>query len=168
MEALKYRMTPPEDNDPGDRFNLGRFVAQENIFAVALSELRQGRKESHWMWFIFPQAAGLGRSSTAIKYAISSLDEARAYLSHAVLGPRLLECCRAILAVQGKSASEIMGYPDDLKLRSSMTLFSLVAGSHSEFRDVLAKYFGGREDERTRELLEVAHKSDAVPRSGTS
>ena len=148
-------MRSPQSHDPSDRFNLLRFVsAQEQIFEVALSELRQGRKESHWMWFIFPQLAGLGRSTTAIKYGIKTLDEARAYLNHTVLGPRVLECCRAILSVQGKSASEIMGYPDDLKLRSSMTLFSLVAGSHSEFGEVISKYFGGRQDERTRELLD--------------
>ena len=136
---------------PGEiEFNLSRFVsAQEHIFDVALSELRRGRKESHWMWFIFPQLDGLGSSSTARKYAIRSLDEARSYLSHPILGPRLLKCCRAILSVQGKSAANIMGYPDDIKLRSSMTLFSLVAVSDSEFKEVIEKYFAGQKDPRT-------------------
>jgi uncharacterized protein (DUF1810 family) len=142
--------------DQNDTFDLARFVsAQEHSFDVALSELRRGRKESHWMWFIFPQLDGLGNSSTARKYAIRTLDEARAYLSHPVLGPRLLKCCRAILSVQGKSASDIMGYPDDLKLRSSMTIFSLVAAADTEFREVIAKYFGGQIDPRTVELLNL-------------
>ena len=145
-----------ENSDQNDLFNLSRFLsAQEHIFATALSELRRGRKQSHWMWFIFPQIDGLGSSPTAMKYAIKSLDEARAYLNHPILGPRLLDCCRALLSVSGKSVSEIMGYPDDLKLRSSMTLFSLVADSQPELRDVLKKYFGGQEDARTLELLNV-------------
>lgn len=139
---------------PGDPFNLARFVsAQEHVFDVALHELRQGRKESHWMWFIFPQLEGLGSSSMARKYAITSLDEATAYLRHPLLGSRLISCCRALLSVQGKSAWEIMGSPDDLKLRSSMTLFALIANAPPEFREVLEKFFGGGEDPRTRELL---------------
>jgi uncharacterized protein (DUF1810 family) len=139
-----------------DPFDLSRFLsAQESVFETALRELRQGRKASHWMWFIFPQLDGLGTSSMAKKYAISGLEEARAYLRHPVLGPRLLECCRAILSVEGKSASEIMGYPDDMKLRSSMTLFSLVDGSPSEFREVLSKVFEGKPDQRTRQLLSL-------------
>lgn len=143
-----------EKSDQNDPFNLSRFVsAQEHIFGTALSELRRGRKQSHWMWFVFPQIDGLGSSPTAIKYAIKSLDEARAYLSHPMLGPRLLDCCRALLSVGGRSASDIMGYPDDLKLRSSMTLFSLVADSQPEFREVLDKHFGGHQDPRTIELL---------------
>ena len=149
-------MTSHEYSDQDDPFNLTRFVsAQQSTFDVALSELRRGRKESHWIWFIFPQMDGLGSSPTAIRYAIRSQDEARAYLNHSVLGPRLLQCCRAILLVRGKSASEIMGYPDDLKLRSSMTLFSLVTGSHPEFGEVLEKYFEGQPDQRTIELLNV-------------
>jgi len=135
-------------------FALSRFVsAQEPIYDVALAELRKGRKESHWMWFIFPQLAGLGTSSMAREYAIRSLDEARAYLSHPVLGPRLLDCCGALLTVNGRSASEIMGSPDDMKLRSSMTLFSLAGSSHLEFEDVISKYFGGLHDVRTTQLL---------------
>ena len=142
--------------NPNDIFDLTRFItAQEETYDAALSELRRGRKRSHWMWFIFPQVAGLGHSFTSMKYAIRSLDEARAYLNHPVLGPRLRECCRALLAVEGGSASEIMGYPDDLKLRSSMTLFSLVAGDSAEFQEVLARYFDGEPDARTLELLKI-------------
>jgi len=136
-------MTSRKDSEQKDAFNLSRFVsAQKGVFERALAELRRGEKRSHWRWFIFPQLEGLGSSSTARQYAIRSLDEARAYLGHPVLGPRLLECCRALLAVEGMSASEIMGYPEDLKLRSSMTLFSLAAGSPSEFRQVIEKYYG--------------------------
>ncbi|MEO8427665.1 MAG: DUF1810 domain-containing protein [Verrucomicrobiota bacterium] len=149
-------MTSREYCEQNDTFDLSRFVsAQEGIFDGALSELRRGRKESHWMWFIFPQVDGFGKSSTARKYAIRNLDEARSYLSHPVLGPRLLECCRALLSVHGKSASDIMGYPDDIKVRSSMTLFSLAAVSHSEFREVIEKYFEGRLDPGTLGLLKV-------------
>ena len=139
-----------------DPFDLARFIsAQEPTYATALAELRRGRKETHWMWFIFPQVDGLGSSTIARKYAIKSLDEARAYLGHSALGPRLLECCRAILSVQGKSASEIMGFPDDLKLRSSMTLFSLAAGPQEEFSKVIEKYFEGLPDPQTLRLLHV-------------
>ena len=128
-------MEPQEHADASDPFDLARFVsAQEGVFDVTIAELRRGQKRSHWVWFIFPQVQGLGKSLTSNKYAIRSLDEARAYLNHPVLGPRLLECCRAILSVQGKSASEIMGYPDDLKLRSSMTLFALADDSHPGYR----------------------------------
>ncbi len=149
-------MSSHEYSDKEDPFNLLRFVsAQEDVFAVALSELRRGRKESHWMWFIFPQMDGLATSSTARKYAIRSLDEARAYLGHSVLGPRLLECCRAILSVHGKSASDIMGSPDDTKLKSSMTLFSLVTSTQPEFREIIWVYFGGKHDRRTLELLKI-------------
>jgi uncharacterized protein (DUF1810 family) len=140
--------------DQTDPFNLCRFVsAQKGVFDVALAELKAGCKESHWMWFIFPQLEGLGYSSTARKYAIRNLEEARAYLQNSVLGPRLIECCRALLSVNGKSAPEIMGHPDDLKLRSSMTLFSLATGSRTEFEAVLKKYFDGVQDARTIELL---------------
>lgn len=107
------------------------------------------------MWFIFPQIDGLGSSSTAKRYAIKSLNEARAYMNHPVLGPRLLQCCRALLSVQDKSASEIMGYPDDLKLKSSMTLFSLAEPSRSEFNEVLARFFNGQADQRTIALLKA-------------
>jgi uncharacterized protein (DUF1810 family) len=137
-----------------DPFHLDRFVrAQERTYATALDELRRGSKESHWMWFVFPQLAGLGHSAMAREYAIKNLDEAHAYLAHPLLGPRLLECCRALLAVTGKSASEIMGYPDDMKLRSSMMLFSLATTTQPEFNAVLKKFFTGEPDALTFELL---------------
>lgn len=146
-------MSSPESTDP---FNLYRFVfAQEDFFETALYELKRGRKESHWMWFVFPQMAGLGRSSMAQRYGIRNLEEARAYLAHPVLGPRLLDCCRALLAVKGRSASQIMGDPDDVKLRSSMTLFVLASDSQSEFREVLERYFLLQLDQRTLELLHL-------------
>ena len=149
-------MESQEHAEASDPFNLARFVsAQEGVFDVAVAELRRGQKRSHWMWFIFPQVQGLGNSLTSKKYAIRSLDEARAYLKHPLLGPRLLECCSAILSIQGKSASEIMGYPDDLKLRSSMTLFVLADDSHAEFRHVINQYFQGHLDGRTLELLNI-------------
>ena len=139
------------DSDP---FDLSRFVtAQQGVFDVALSELRRGRKESHWMWFVFPQIDGLGTSAMARRYAIASVEEARAYLDHPLLGTRLVECCRAILTIEGLSASDIFGYPDDAKLRSSMTLFAAVGSPHPEFSAVLDKYFGGHADARTIELL---------------
>ncbi len=135
-------------------FNLDRFVsAQTGAYASALAEMRGGRKRTHWIWFIFPQIEGLGHSSTSMHYAISGLDEARAYLGHPVLGPRLIECAEAVLAVEGRTASDIFPYPDDLKLRSSMTLFDLVAEPGSVFGRVLDKYFQGGRDERTLALL---------------
>jgi uncharacterized protein (DUF1810 family) len=137
-----------------DPFDLERFVAaQRPLYATALTELRSGDKRTHWMWFVFPQVIGLGASSTARHYAIRSREEARRYLDHPVLGPRLRECAEAILAVEGRTASDIFGYPDDLKLKSSMTLFAGVEGPGSVFERVLAKYCGGRRCERTLELL---------------
>lgn len=137
-----------------DPFSLERFAsAQEGLYESVCRELKQGRKRSHWMWFIFPQLDGLGRSSTAKHYAIKSLDEAEAYLAHPVLGSRLLECCQLILGVEGKSATDIFGFPDDVKLRSSMTLFAETSDSPSEFQAVIDKYFGGHPDERTIALL---------------
>ena len=124
--------------------SLQRFVdAQQGVYPQALAELRAGSKRSHWMWFVFPQIAGLGSSPTAQRYAIASLDEAREYLAHPVLGPRLRECARAVLEVDGKSAAEILGYPDDLKLRSSMTLFARAADDPEVFTAVLDKYYDG-------------------------
>ena len=139
-----------------DRFNLARFVeAQENSYETALYELGKGKKRSHWIWFIFPQIDGLGTSGTAHKYAIKTTDEARAYLLHPVLGARLLECCEALLNLeQEKSASQIMGHPDDLKLRSSMTLFSLVADTEATFQAVLDRYYDGEPDSRTIAIVE--------------
>jgi uncharacterized protein (DUF1810 family) len=137
-----------------DTFDLERFVrAQEDTFQDALSELKTGRKRTHWMWFIFPQFKGLGYSSTSIRYSIKSLDEAKAYLRHPVLGPRLMECAEAVLAIEGKSASEIFGYPDDMKLKSSMTLFEQAGGEDSLFSRILEKYFRGERDARTLNLL---------------
>ncbi len=138
----------------GDPFELERFVsAQSGAYSRALAELRGGEKRSHWMWFIFPQIEGLGHSSTARHYSIKSIEEARAYLAHPVLGPRLLECAQAVLTVEGRSAADIFGYPDDMKLRSSMTLFAQVSEPDSVFVQVLEKYYHGRQDDRTLELL---------------
>ena len=138
-----------------DRFGLERFVqAQAEVYPRALAELKLGRKRSHWMWFIFPQIDGLGHSSTAKFYAIKSQDEARAYLDHPVLGKRLRECAEALLKIEGKSAAEIFGYPDDLKLRSSMTLFASASAADSVFTRVLDQYFEGEPDQMTLELLQ--------------
>lgn len=135
-------------NDTGDIFDLKRFVtAQEDVYADVCDELRHGRKTSHWMWFIFPQIAGLGFSAMSQKYAISGLDEARAYLAHPVLGPRLIECTR-LVGVSGRSIEEIFGSPDDMKFRSSMTLFAKAQGE-GVFGEAIERYCGGRMDEAT-------------------
>jgi uncharacterized protein (DUF1810 family) len=137
-----------------DRYNLQRFVdAQGPVIEQVFRELRAGRKNSHWMWFIFPQLRGLGRSPMAVKYAIVSREEADAYLRHEVLGPRLRECTRLVNLVEGKSVSEIFGYPDDLKFHSSMTLFANVASDEEIFTDALDKYFSGQLDPLTMEEL---------------
>jgi uncharacterized protein (DUF1810 family) len=137
-------------DDPHD---LQRFVdAQAGVFERALAELSAGAKRSHWMWFIFPQVAGLGFSAMAQRYAIGSKLEAEAYLAHPVLGQRLIACARAVLAVEGRSAHEIFGSPDDLKFRSSMTLFDAVAPD-GIFAEALRKYFDGRPDDATLEAL---------------
>jgi uncharacterized protein (DUF1810 family) len=142
--------------DRNDLYDLTRFIrAQERVYADVLAELRGGQKLTHWMWFIFPQIDGLGNSSTTKYYAIKSIDEARQYLSHPVLGPRLLECAETVLAIRGRSVSEIFGYPDDLKLRSSMTLFACVAGPDSVFDRVLDGCFPGERDARTLQLLKT-------------
>ncbi len=140
----------------GDPFGLHRFIeAQERIYGSVLSELGNGQKRSHWMWFIFPQIAGLGHSSTSIHYSIKSVQEARAYLEHPVLGARLVECARVLLDVEGRSASAIFGYPDDMKLRSSMTLFASVAGDpRSVFVQVLDRYFKGERDDATIGIMQ--------------
>jgi uncharacterized protein (DUF1810 family) len=137
-----------------DPFDLQRFVdAQEQVYDRVLGELRAGRKRSHWIWFIFPQVAGLGSSQTAARYAISSLDEARAYLRHALLGPRLHECAQLVNAVQGRSIGEIFGSPDDLKVRSSMTLFARATDDNRDFVQLLERYYDGGEDPLTLEKL---------------
>ena len=133
--------------------DLSRFVkAQEHDYAQALREIRAGRKRSHWMWYIFPQIQGLGFSSTAQYYAIRDLNEAKAYLAHPVLGPRLKEISEALLELDGLSAHEIFGYPDDLKLRSCMTLFRMADLNCKVFEQVLEKYYDGEPDRRTVEL----------------
>lgn len=128
-------------------------AAQAPVYIRVVAELRAGRKQSHWMWFIFPQIAGLGHSATAQRYAIASLDEARAYLAHDILGPRLKECAALVVAVQGRTIEEIFGFPDDLKFHSSMTLFARAAPEEVVFREVLIKYFGGEEDRATMERI---------------
>lgn len=134
--------------------DLERFTrAQEHDYARALSEIQAGRKRSHWMWYIFPQLAGLGMSSTSQFYAIDDLDEAAAYLEHPVLGPRLLEISGALLELDTDNASAVFGWPDDLKLHSCMTLFHRAAPAEPVFTQVLDKFFGGREDLQTLRLL---------------
>ena len=133
-----------------DPFDLQRFVdAQARVYSSVLDELQAGRKRSHWIWFIFPQVAGLGSSPTAARYAISSLDEAGAYLRHDVLGPRLHECTQLVNAVQGRSIGQIFGSPDDLKVRSSMTLFARATQDNSDFVELLTRYYDGEEDPLT-------------------
>jgi uncharacterized protein (DUF1810 family) len=133
-----------------DPFDLKRFVdAQGPVYRDVVEELRDGRKRSHWMWFVFPQVRGLGGSPTAAHYGISSLDEARAYLAHELLGPRLRECARLVNQVQGRSAAEIFGSPDDLKLRSSMTLFARATDDNDDFVALLDKYYDGQQDQLT-------------------
>jgi uncharacterized protein (DUF1810 family) len=136
-------------NDP-----LQRFVdAQNPVFEQVCAELRQGWKQTHWMWFIFPQIKGLGTSQMAIKFAISSRQEAEAYLKHSVLGPRLRECTELVNLVEGRSINQIFGYPDDLKFRSSMTLFASTACENQIFKNALTKYFAGEPDRLTLEHL---------------
>jgi uncharacterized protein (DUF1810 family) len=135
-------------------YDLTRFIsAQETIFESVLNELESGQKRSHWMWLIFPQIEGLGRSATARYYSIKSEEEARAYLKHPILGARLSKCAQALLAIEGKSAPEIFGFPDDLKLNSSMTLFACVTESTSVFVRVLEKYFDGKRDKKTEDFM---------------
>jgi uncharacterized protein (DUF1810 family) len=137
-----------------DPFNLERFVAaQDPIYHRVIGELRHGLKQSHWMWFVFPQITGLGHSAMAERYAISSLDEARAYLAHRILGPRLLECTQAVLDIDGKSAHAIFGSPDDVKFHSSMTLFARASNDATPFRAALDKYFDSKEDAGTLALI---------------
>ena len=134
-------------------YDLNRFItAQERSYDAALSEIRSGRKRTHWMWYIFPQIEGLGRSSTAQFYAISDLQEAKEYYAHPVLGPRLVEISEALLSLDGDNATAVMGYPDDLKLKSSMTLFAIASGN-PVFSKVLDKYFDGRQDRQTVKIL---------------
>ncbi len=142
---------PPKIADP---YNLQRFVdAQANVFEQVVDELREGRKRSHWMWFIFPQAAGLGSSPMAERYAISGRDEAAAYLQHEILGPHLRRCTELVNQVENRTVEAIFGYPDNLKFRSSITLFDSVASGENIFRAALEKYFAGKPDPATLALL---------------
>ena len=137
-----------------DVYNLHRFLdAQQPVYDAVLDELRAGRKSSHWIWFIFPQIAGLGRSGTAQQFAIGSLDEAKAYLQHPILGHRLRACTQLVLNVEGRSAEEIFGYPDYLKFRSCLTLFLTAAPDNTLFNAALLKYFHGKPDQLTLDLL---------------
>lgn len=148
-------MTQPAAS-PSDPHELQRFVnAQRDTYAEALAELRIGRKRGHWMWFVFPQVAGLSHSTIGARYAITSREEAVAYLAHPVLGPRLRACAETVLGVTGKTAHDIFSYPDDLKLRSSMTLFARLAEPDGPFRRVLEHYFEGEEDPATVAVLEA-------------
>jgi uncharacterized protein (DUF1810 family) len=135
--------------------DIQRFVlAQETVYLKVVSELQNGKKKSHWMWFIFPQIEGLGFTSTSKYYSIKSIQEAKGYIDHPVLGKRLLECSQIILNIEGKSAADIFGYPDDMKLQSSMTLFSFVSPKTTVFRGVLKKYFRERKDKKTLDILQ--------------
>jgi len=140
-----------------DRYNLRRFVdAQEPVYDEVLAELRSGRKRSHWIWFVFPQLRVLGRSPTAQRFGISSLDEARAYVRHDVLGPRLRECARLAAQIEGRAADDVFGWPDNLKVRSSMTLFAHATDDNADFRAVLDKFYDGVQDPATIEQLNTA------------
>jgi uncharacterized protein (DUF1810 family) len=137
-----------------DPYDLQRFVdAQDGVFEQACEELYDGRKTSHWMWFVFPQLRGLGHSGMALRFGIASLGEARAYLAHPLLGQRLKECVRLALRIDGRSITDVFGSPDDLKFRSCMTLFQRAAPEEKLFADALQKYFGGTPDVRTLDLL---------------
>jgi uncharacterized protein (DUF1810 family) len=147
------------DEDP---YDLRRFVqAQEGDYDRALSEIAAGRKRTHWMWYVFPQIDGLGFSATAKRYAIKSLEEARTYLAHPILGPRLVECAEAAVRVEGRSAKDIFGSPDDMKLQSCATLFACVSPADSVFDRLFAKYYKGERDASTLRLL------GSVPDAGT-
>jgi uncharacterized protein (DUF1810 family) len=142
-----------------DDYNLQRFLdAQDHVYDAVLDELRAGEKSSHWMWYIFPQITGLGHSGTAQTFAMTSLEEAEDYLPHPTLGPRLRECTQLVLDVNGRSAEQIFGYPDHLKFRSCLTLFMTAATENKVFKDALLKYFEGKPDTLTLDIL-AHHKS---------
>ena len=150
-------MRDPNTPDVDDPHDLVRFVAaQEGDYATALAEVRAERKRSHWMWYVFPQIAGLGFSATSRRYAITGRAEAEAYLRHPVLGPRLVEVCEAALGVEGRSAGEVFGSPDDMKLKSCATLFARVTPPDSVFSRLLDKYFKGERDGKTLQILGAA------------
>ena len=136
--------------------NLNRFVAaQEKLYETVITELKNGNKQTHWMWFIFPQIDGLGNSTYAKLYAIKSIEEAKAYLNHPLLGARLLECSQILLTIKNKSANDILGFPDYVKLQSCMTLFSLIFPLEKIFTEVLAKYYDSKKDNKTIEILKL-------------
>ena len=140
-----------------DPHDLQRFVdAQDPVYGEVCSELRQGRKRGHWMWFVFPQIVGLGHSATARRFAVASRQEAQAYLQHPVLGPRLRECTRLVTQVDGRTIGQILGYPDDMKFRSSMTLFADATADNQVFLDALRKFFGAEPDPLTIRLQKSA------------
>ena len=138
-----------------EQYNLSRFIdAQETTYEGAMLELARGRKESHWIWYIFPQIVGLGNSETTKIFSIKSLEEGRAYLEHPVLGPRLVEACEILLTLKGTSINEVMGFPDDLKLLSSMTLFETFSESNSVFTRIIEIYFDSERDKATLKIIE--------------
>lgn len=140
-----------------DSFDLSRFLeAQADSYTQAINELRSGQKQSHWMWFIFPQFDGLGTSAIAHRYAIKTLAEAQAYLQHPLLGERIVQCTKIVNGLQGRSVRQIFGTPDDMKFHSSMTLFELASGANSEFAAALDKYFAGDRDTKSQELVRLA------------
>jgi uncharacterized protein (DUF1810 family) len=148
-------------NDP---FNLSRFLeVQAADYEQALSEIKAGRKRSHWMWYIFPQIDGLAFSSMSRQYSIKSIEEAQAYVNHPILGTRLLDCAKAVVDIEGRSIEEILGSPDDLKLRSCATLFAFVSASGSVFDQILEKYYGGVRDDRTLQLLKKRNAGEVHP-----
>ena len=142
-----------------DQYNLSRFIeAQETTYRGAMLELARGRKDSHWTWYIFPQIDGLGNSETTKIFSIKSLEEGRAYLEHPLLGQRLVESCEILLTLKDKSINEVMGFPDDLKLLSSMTLFETFSESNSVFTRIIEVYFDGERDEATLEIIKSSIK----------
>ena len=154
MTSMATEITFRHGHTMTDAYNLHRFLdAQAPTYDTVLSELRPGRKSNHWIWFIFPQIAGLGHSDMARTFAIGSLDEAKAYLQHPVLGARLRECTQLVLNVEGRNAEEIFGYPDNLKFRSCMTLFMTATTDNQIFKDALHKYFDGQPDQSTLDIL---------------
>ena len=147
-------ITPSDSRNNNEPYDLDRFVqAQKGDYDKALAEIKSGRKRSHWMWYIFPQIDGLAFSSTSKRYSIKSADEARAYLDHPILGRRLLECTEAVICIEGRSAAEIFGSPDDLKLRSCATLFACIQPPGSVFDRLIGKYYRGTRDSKTLQLL---------------
>lgn len=150
-----------KSGEADDPYDLNRFVRiQAGVYAQALTEIRRGQKTSHWMWYVFPQIDGLGFSETTKRYSIKSVEETRAYLQHPLLGPRLVECAEAALQVEGRSAHQIFGSPDDGKLRSCATLFASVSPAGSVFHQLLDHYFEGARDEKTLELLDLAAENN--------